>query len=67
MAREHHVRASSLSATYNAGRFVADSPQEAIEMAREQYQRSPLGRQMNDVRAFRFYVATPEESECDCD
>jgi hypothetical protein len=54
--REFKVRASSMSATYNAGRFVAESAEEACRMAREEYAKSPLGRQMKDAGAFRFYT-----------
>jgi hypothetical protein len=65
MAQEYKVMASSLTATYTAGRFVANSSAEAIEMARESYRNSDLGRRLNDVRAFRFYVVDqfPHERE----
>lgn len=56
MSREYKVRASSLTGTYNAGRFVAESAQEACEMARESYRRSALGQQLKDVGAFRFFT-----------
>ena len=56
MSREYKVRASNLNATYNAGRFVADSTQEACSKAAEAYASSTLGRQLNDVGAFRFYT-----------
>jgi 1,2-phenylacetyl-CoA epoxidase PaaB subunit len=63
--REYKVRASSMTATYNAGRFVASSAAEACQMARDDYARSSLGRSMNDVRAFRFYTVDkfPHEEE----
>lgn len=63
MARQYRIRASSLTATYNAGTFTANSPQEACRMARDEYRDSPLGRQMRDVGAFRFYVSTPDNDE----
>jgi hypothetical protein len=45
-----------MSATYNAGIFCTYSDAEAVEQARERYATSPLGRQLRDVGAFRFYV-----------
>jgi hypothetical protein len=51
------VKASNFSATYTAGRFVAGSPEEAIEQAREEYRNSPIGRSLKDAGSFRFYVA----------
>jgi len=51
------VRASSMTATYNAGVFYTDSNDEAIELARDGYASSAMGRQFRDVGAFRFYVA----------
>lgn len=54
--REYKVRASSFSASYNAGRFIAESPEAACELAKQEYMRSALGRQLKDVGAFRFYV-----------
>lgn len=54
--REFKVRASSMSASYNAGVHVAESPREACEKAREWYRNSSLGRQLRDVMAFDFYV-----------
>lgn len=56
MAREYRVQASSLTATYNAGRFVAESPEQACRMAREEYGRSATGRMLKDAGAFRFYT-----------
>jgi hypothetical protein len=56
--REYCVKASTMSGTYNAGRFVASSPEEAKEMAREAYRNSPIGREFKDVGAFRFWIAT---------
>lgn len=63
--KEYKVMASSMRATYNAGRFKAESREEAIEMAREDYRRSPLGRDLKDVGAFRFYTVDkfPYEDE----
>ena len=46
--------------TYNAGRFCAESIEEAIEMAREAYRNSSLGRTLKDVGAFRFYERAEE-------
>lgn len=54
--KEYKVRASSFSASYNAGRFCAESPEEACERAKEDYRNSALGRHAKDVGAFRFYV-----------
>lgn len=51
------VKAANMSATYSAGVFCTDSDAEAIEQAREQYANGPVGRQLRDVGAFRFYVA----------
>lgn len=56
MSREYKVRASSMTASYNAGRFIANSPGEACEMARAEYARSSLGRGLKDAGAFRFYT-----------
>lgn len=65
MAKEFKVRAANMSATYNAGRFTANSEQEAIEMAREEYRNSSLGRSFKDVRAFRFFVVDKFDYEED--
>jgi hypothetical protein len=54
------IGASSMTATYSAGKFVADSAEEAIEKAKENYRKSPVGRDFKDVGAFRFYVTTEE-------
>ena len=54
--REFKVCASSMSATYNAGRYIAESAEEACDMAREKYRNSSLGRMARDVMAFRFYT-----------
>ena len=54
--REYTVKASSMTGTYTAGKFCADSKQEACEMAREEYRNSSLGRTLKDVGAFRFYT-----------
>lgn len=48
---------AELSPSAIAGIYCTDSDGEAIEQAREQYVTSPLGRQMRDAGAFRFYVA----------
>lgn len=61
--REFIIGASSLHATYSAGRFVAASRQDAIRQAREAYARSSLGRQLGDVNAFRFYVESSTRVE----
>ena len=49
-----------MTATYDAGRFVANSAREACEMAKRAYANSPLGRQLKDVGAFRFYTIRKE-------
>lgn len=54
--KEYKIMASNFSATYSAGRYCAETPQQAIEQARQDYARSPLGRTMRDVNGFRFYV-----------
>lgn len=59
----YSIGASSFHGTYSAGRFVADSVEEAIEKAKEQYRNSPLGRSLKDVGAFRFYVTKEERDE----
>lgn len=56
MMEEFWVQASSLSATHNAGKYFADSPQEACDMARRDYADSPAGRNMGDVGAYWFYT-----------
>lgn len=63
--REYKVRAASMSATYNAGRFTADSAAEACRMAREDYAKSLLGRSLKDVGAFHFFTVDkfPHEEE----
>ena len=62
--KQYKVMASSMIATYNAGTFTAKSAADAIEMAREKYRNSPLGRQLKDVGSFNFYtVAIKEEEE----
>lgn len=62
MSKLYRVKASSMVATYTAGTFVADSPAEACEMARDHYRDSDLGRTLKDVGAFRFYA-----TECRCE
>jgi len=54
------IGCANFHATYDAGRFVAESPEEAIEKARARYRTSDLGRMLNDVAAFRFYVKSVE-------
>lgn len=61
--RQFKVMASSMIATYSAGIFTAKSKADAIEMAREEYRTSALGRQLKDVGSFRFYTVDIEESE----
>ena len=64
MKHVYTVKASSLTATYTAGRYQADSKADAIEQARNAYRDSPTGRALGDCGAFRFYVASDtEESE----
>lgn len=50
------VRAANMSATYTAGVFCTETDADAIRQAREQYATSPLGRQLRDVGAFRFFI-----------
>jgi len=54
------VGASNFSGTYSAGKFAAESRQEAIEKAQNKYRNSPLGRDLKDVGAFRFYITNEE-------
>jgi hypothetical protein len=63
--REFKVRASSMTGTYNAGRYIADTAAEACELARQDYARSDMGRTMKDARAFHFYTVDkfPHEEE----
>jgi len=56
--KEYKVMASSMTATYRAGRFVANSKEEAIRMAQDDYRKSELGRTLKDCGAFRFYVVS---------
>lgn len=51
------VKASNMSATYTAGVFCTESDADAIQAARDSYATSPLGRQLKDLGAFRFYIA----------
>lgn len=51
------VKASNFSATYNAGIYCTETDAEAIKQARDKYRDSNMGRTMNDVGAFNFYVA----------
>lgn len=59
--REYLVKCSNMHATYTAGRYVADSPADAKEMARDEYRKSPLGRQLRDVGAFTFWIASDND------
>lgn len=61
--RQFKVMASSMRATYNAGLFTGKSKADAIEMAKEKYRTSALGRQLKDVGSFRFYTVDIEEEE----
>lgn len=63
--KEFKVMASSFNGTYRAGKFIAESADDAIEQARQSYRRSPLGRTLNDAGAFRFYTVSefPHEHE----
>jgi len=63
--KEYKIRASSMSASYNAGRYTAESPAEACEMARQHYADSALGRALRDVGAFRFYTVDKFDFERD--
>lgn len=51
------VKASSMTATYNAGIYRTASDSEAIEQAKDWYRNSDGGRALRDIGAFRFYVA----------
>ena len=61
--KQYTIMASSMTATYSAGKFMAKSAQEAIEMARENYRRSQLGQTLKDVGSFRFYTVDIESEE----
>lgn len=63
--KPYKVMASSMTATYTAGTFCADSAAEACEQARNNYRDSQLGRTLKDAGAFRFYTVSqfPYESE----
>jgi len=54
--KEYKVMASSMIATYRAGKYVAGNKAEAIQMAKEKYRNSIIGRELRDVSAFRFYI-----------
>lgn len=56
--KQFHVKASNLHATYDAGTFVAETREQAIEAARESYRNSAAGRELKDVGSFRFYTVT---------
>lgn len=55
------VMAANFHGTYSAGVFEAESDQEAIEMAKESYRRSPIGRDFKDLGAFRFWVTASSD------
>ena len=57
----YHVSASSLTATYSAGKFIAESPEEAKQKAKDRYRNSSLGRTLKDVGAFHFYITKEEK------
>lgn len=59
--KEYLVGAANFHATYTAGRFIANSPQEAIEKAKEDYKKSGIGRALKDISSFRFFIMTEEE------
>lgn len=63
--KQFKVMASSMTATYCAGTFTAKSAADAIEMARENYRNSSLGRQLKDVGSFRFYTVAADSSDKD--
>lgn len=65
MSREYKVCASSMTATFSAGRFVAETPKQACDMARDNYAQSLTGRALKDARAFRFYTVSrfPHEEQ----
>ena len=63
--KEFKVMSSNMSATYTAGKFIAETAAEAVKMARDGYRKSSLGKTLGDVGAFRFYVVDsfPHEKE----
>lgn len=61
--RPYLVKCSNTSATYTAGTYVAESAQDAMEMAREAYRVSPVGRRFQDTGAFRFWISTDGAAE----
>ena len=61
--KQYKVMASSMTATYSAGKFMAKSAHDAIEMARENYRCSQLGQTLKDVGSFRFYTVDIESEE----
>ena len=50
----YQVTASTPHATYNAGRFYAESREEAIRQAQEDYEGDPACRRGSTVGAFRW-------------
>ncbi len=65
--KEFKVMASSMSATYTSGKFVAETADEAIQLAKENYRNGSLGKSLKDVGAFRFYVVDSYPYESDED
>lgn len=63
--KEYKVMASNMFATYKAGRYTADSAEDACTMAFLAYAVSVLGRELEDADAFRFYTVDkwPDEEE----
>jgi hypothetical protein len=61
-SRRRKVMAANFHGTYNAGTYETESDTEAIELARERYRSSSLGRGLKDVGAFRFWVAEREQA-----
>ena len=57
--------ASSFRGTYTAGRYLTATDDEAIEKARDDYARSATGRDLKDVGAFRFWVASGSQDSDD--
>ena len=56
--KEYKVMAANLHATYRAGAFVAETANQACQMAREDYRISPGGRELEDADSFRFYTVS---------
>jgi GTP cyclohydrolase III len=56
--RVFKVMASNLHATYRASEYTAETPEEAIEQAREAYRNLETGRILKDVGSFRFFTVS---------